>query len=215
MSHALPAPLLDIDAKRIAATAFAIAVHAIAFMLLLAPMEWTPPVARVETTVVPDWDPVKPLPPPPPPPPSDDPVRPRDMTRAPVAPLPVPDEPPVVSDEPNPMATEYVPVDEPPVIATFNPPPTGPLALQVLQSPAPIYPASAIRQGVTGKVVLLIEVDATGRAVSGIIEQSSGSKLLDQAALKVVLAKWRFVPAQHAGQPITATARVPIIFSLD
>ena len=214
MNHALPAPLHDVDAKRITATACVIALHVLALMLLLAPMEWTPPASRVETTLVPNWEPVRPLPPPPPPPPPEDIVRPRDTTRAPVAPVAVPEQPPVVSDEPNPMATEYVQVDEPPAI-TYDPPPTGPIALQVLQSPAPVYPAIAIRQGVTGKVVLLIEVDASGRAVSGIIEQSSGSKLLDQAALKVVLAKWRFVPAQHGGRAIAATARVPIVFSLD
>ena len=215
MSHALPAPLYDLDAKRILATAATIALHVLALMLLLAPMEWSPPVATIETTVTPDWDPVKPLPPPPPPPPPPRERTPpvRDVVHQPVA-TPVPDEPPVVSDESNPMGFEYI--EQPPVIeTTFNPPPTGPIALQLIQSPAPVYPASAIRMGVTGKVVLLIEVDASGRAVSGIIEQSSGSKLLDQAALKVVLAKWRFVPAQHMGQNIAAQARVPIVFSLD
>jgi len=214
MSHALPVPQYDLDIKRILATAATISVHVLALMLLLAPMQSAPPVATGEITVVPNWDPVRPLPPPPPPPPPEEHVRPRDVTRAPVAPVPVPDEPPVVSDEPNPMAQPYVPVDQPPA-QTFDPPPTGPIALQVLQSPAPVYPAIAIRQGVAGKVVLRIEVDATGHPVSGVIEQSSGSTILDKAALKVVLAKWRFVPAQHAGQPIAATALVPIVFSLE
>ena len=214
MSHALPIPLYDLDLKRVLGTALTIALHVLAFMLLLAPMEWTPPVATVETTTIVEEYKRPVVIPPPPPPPADPVVRPRDVTRAPVvAPAQAVEEPPVVSDEQFAMAERYEPPIDPP--QTFDPPPSGPVALAVLQSPAPIYPAREIRMGVTGKVVLLIEVDATGRAVSGIIEQSSGSKALDQAALKMVLAKWRFVPAQHAGQPITATARVPIVFSLD
>jgi protein TonB len=214
MSHALPAQLHDVDAKRVAATALAIALHVIAFMLLLAPMEWTPPVATVQSSppieVIVQEKKIKVIPPPP----ID---RPRPITQ-PVRqapPVSIPDTPPVIHDTPGPMDTLYEPIEQPPIETDFGPPPSGPIALTVLESPAPVYPAIAIRQGVTGKVVLRIEVDATGRPVSGVIEQSSGSTLLDNVALKAVLAKWRFVPAQHAGQPIAATALVPIVFSLD
>lgn len=213
MSHALPAPLYDLDTKRILATAATIALHVLALMLLLAPVEWTTPVAIVEPTIT-VIEEKKPVVIPPPPPPPQQPVdRPRDVTRAPVAQTPVAEEPPVVSDEQFAMAEPYRPVIDRP--ATFDPPPSGPIALAVLEGPAPNYPAIAIRMNLTGKVVLRIEVDATGHPVSGVIEQSSGSSLLDKAALKVVLAKWRFVPAQHAGQNIAATALVPIVFSLD
>jgi protein TonB len=213
MSHALPAPLHDVDAKRIAATAVAIALHVIALMLLLAPMKWTPPAATVEAPpieIVIQEKKVKVI---------DPPRRPieRPITR-PVRrtqPVVIPEEePPVISDTPDPMATAYVPIETPPT-DTYDPPPSGPIPLAVLTGPAPPYPASAIRLNVTGRVVLRIEVDATGRPVSGDIESSSGSSLLDKAALKFVLAKWRFVPAQHAGQPIAATCLVPIEFSLD
>jgi protein TonB len=213
MSHALPAPLYDLDTKRILATAATIAIHLIALMLLLAPMEWTPPAPTVgpTTTVVEYRKPVVIPPPPPPPPVQTHPIRP--VTEAPVAPTPITEAPPVISDDSGPMALPYEPVDEIP--QTFNPPPTGPIALAVLEGPAPVYPTRAISMGITGRVLLRIEVDANGRAISGVIERSSGSKLLDNAALRVVLAKWRFVPAQHAGQNIAATALVPIVFSLD
>jgi protein TonB len=111
-----------------------------------------------------------------------------------------------------------VPYVAPQVIAdTFEPPAefSGPVELTILEGPTPPYPVQAIRQGITGKVVLRIEVDANGRPVDGRIERSSGSRLLDQAALKFVLAKWRFVPAQSGGQAIASTALVPIDFSLD
>jgi protein TonB len=213
MSHALPAPLYDLDAKRILATAGTIAVHLLALMLLLAPMKWTPPAISVDVPMeaIPiDVKPIRPMPPPPHP--IEQPPRP--VTHAPPQRAPVEEPPPVVSDDSGPMATPYVPVDETPQ-QTFNPPPSGPVALTVIDSPAPTYPLAMIRQNVTGKVVLRIEVDATGHPVSGVIESSSGSSMLDKAALKVVLAKWRFVPAQYMGQPIAATALVPIIFSLD
>jgi protein TonB len=212
MSHALPAPLYDLDAKRILATAATIAIHVLALMLLLAPMEWTPPVATVEVdpqVIFIEEKKIKPIDPPPLPI-----ERPREVTTPRVQRTPAVEEHPVISDETGPMATAVEEVQLP-VADTFDPPPSGPVALAVLQSPPPIYPSSAIRMGITGRVVLRIEVDATGRAVSGVIEQSSGSTILDNAALKVVLAKWRFVPAQHAGQNIAATALVPIVFSLD
>jgi protein TonB len=212
MSHALPAPLHDLDVKRIVATAATIAVHVLAFMLLLAPMEVPAPVEQIEPPVIVDW--IRPPPPPPMPPPPQ-PTAPRPVTHTPPAPAPVVEAPPVVSDESSPMATPYEPVEEQPVAGSFEPMPTGPIALAVLESPAPVYPASMIRQGISGRVLLRIEVDATGHPVSGVIEQSSGSSILDAAALKVVLKKWRFVPAQHGGQPIAATALVPIVFSLD
>jgi len=212
MSHALPAPLHDVDAKRIAATAFAIAVHVIAFMLLLAPMESTPPVATVEPPPIEIFYKEK-DPPPIPQPPRDE--RPRPVTQAPPVRAPIVEAPPVINETPGPMDIPYEPMEQTPVETDFGQPPSGPIALAVLESPAPVYPAIAIRQGVTGKVVLRIEVDATGKPVSGVIEQSSGSTLLDKVALKAVLARWRFVPAQHGGQPVAATALVPIVFSLD
>lgn len=213
MSHALPAPQFDLDAKRILATAATIAIHVIALMLLLAPVQIPPIPIEAPPPVIVDWIDSKPPPVMPPPPPQQV-VHPREVPRPTPARTPVVDDPPVVSDTPDPMATPYVPVDPRP-IDTFDPPPSGPVALAVLEGPAPTYPSSAIRMNITGRVLLRIEVDAAGNPVSGIIEQSSGSRLLDQAALKVVLGKWRFVPAQYRGQSIAATALVPIVFSLD
>jgi len=68
---------------------------------------------------------------------------------------------------------------------------------------------------VTGMVLLRISVDAQGHPVAGSIEKSSGSRLLDQSALKFVLARWHFNPALQNGVPVNATALVPVSFSLD
>jgi protein TonB len=213
MSLALPAPLYDLDAKRILATAGTIAVHVLALMLLLAPMKLTPPATIVDVPIEIIPIDVKKIPPMPPPPhPIEQPPRP--VTHAPPLRAPIEEAPPVINDDAGPMDIPYVPVEEVHE-QTFAPPPSGPVTLALLQSPAPVYPSSAIRMNITGSVMLRIEVDASGHPVSGVIEHSSGSSILDNAALKVVLAKWRFVPAQYLGQPIAATALVPIVFSLD
>jgi len=214
MNPALPSLALDLDARRIAATAATIAVHVLALMLLLAPLESAPPKFVEETVItVEEWK--KPLPPPPPPPP---PQPPRPITERPPVDVPqarLPDPPPVISTETwdNAIAlTEYA--DEPAELDIETVMPTGPVALTVLFGPAPPYPGHLQRMGVTGRVVLRIEVDASGHPVSGRIENSSGNRLLDKSALDWVVRKWRFEPAQHAGQAIASTALVPIIYSL-
>jgi protein TonB len=213
MSHALPAPHLDLDAKRIAATSGVIAIHALALMLLLAPVQWSPPAAVADDPetiwIVPEQK-IKPIVPPPPT--ETHQVRRDEPPRPQPAPQPIVDETPVISDE----GTEQAVLDPPPAndFGTQTVAPTGPVDLRVLVGPAPPYPVIALRQGITGKVVLRIEVDAEGHPVDGKIERSSGSRILDQAALKCVLAKWRFEPAQWGGHAIASTALVPVEFTL-
>ena len=210
-------PSLDLDARRIAATSATIAVHVLAFMLLLAPMQGAPPKEFVDKNepIFVEEKIVKPIDPPPP---ID-----RIITRTP----PPPTQQPQVMEQ-----LETAPVDTliaatettdstegeigPPVeVIDIGPPPSGPQILAVSYGPAPSYPLAALRAGIEGRVILRIEVDATGAPVDGRIERSSGSTLLDRAALKLVLAKWRFVPATYGGQPIAATALVPVDFVIN
>jgi protein TonB len=215
MSHAVIASHLNLDPKRIAATSATIAVHVAVLMLLLTPPMLMPAEAEPQTIVI-DWQEEKPLPPPPPPPPPE--PRPVQEVRPNVVPQPAPPiaAPPVVFADATAMdfAAPEVVAPEPQVV-DYGPLPSGPLALDVLVGPAPPYPGTALRLGITGSVVLRIEVDATGKPVSGTIDRSSGSTILDKAALKFVLARWRFKPAEHAGQPIAATALVPINYVLN
>jgi len=51
--------------------------------------------------------------------------------------------------------------------------------------------------------------------VQVMIERSSGSRALDDAARKHVLAAWRFHPAMRDGHAIEAWAVVPVRFNLD
>jgi protein TonB len=62
-------------------------------------------------------------------------------------------------------------------------------------------------------LVVRIVVLPSGKAGAADIVRSSGSGMLDQAALKAV-RRWRFSPAQRAGRPVRATLNVPITFEL-
>lgn len=79
-------------------------------------------------------------------------------------------------------------------------------------SPAPEYPASALRANVRGTVVLDVDVDASGRPTAVRIAQRSGSRALDRAALRAVQG-WRFQPAMAGGQPVPGLVQIPIEFN--
>lgn len=83
-----------------------------------------------------------------------------------------------------------------------------------LNNPAPAYPGMSRRLGEQGQVLLRVLVSANGDANSVVIERSSQSERLDQAAVEAV-KKWRFVPAKKNNQPLTAYVLVPVRFSLD
>lgn len=82
-----------------------------------------------------------------------------------------------------------------------------------LDNPKPYYPESARRRGLEGVVVLLVEIDAEGRAASVEIKQGSGHAALDRAARETVQS-WRFRPATRAGHAVSAQVEVPIRFGL-
>lgn len=204
-------PTLSLDPKRIAATSVAIAVHVLVLMLLLMPGQTAPSKALEEQPdrpVTPDIKiKVRPL----------IPLEEKKPIKTTVRqPQPLPLQPPAepVDTTPSPM-DQYVPLPPADQVPTdFGNSPSTPAFVQIRAdvAPPPPYPRLALTRGITGEVVLRVLVDAQGAPVSAIIERSSGSKLLDQAALKFVLARWHFVPATQDGKTIEAYALVPINF---
>lgn len=83
-----------------------------------------------------------------------------------------------------------------------------------VQNPLPPYPRLARKRGWQGKVLIAVHVDKKGQVGSLKLEQSSGHKSLDRAALKT-LKSWRFTPATRLGQPVKSTIIVPILFQLE
>jgi protein TonB len=82
-----------------------------------------------------------------------------------------------------------------------------------LNNPKPQYPPFARRMGIQGTVMLKVLVSKEGFALKVQIATSSGSDLLDDAALLAVKS-WRFVPARKGDQPVDEWVQVPIAFHL-
>jgi len=140
-------------------------------------------------------------------------------------PAPAPQPRPVASAEPaeirhvqavpQPAAPAETAASRPAVDAPSAPPDREPdYRAAYLSNPVPAYPMVARRMGWQGKVVLNVEVLASGLPGQIKLHQSSGREVLDNAAANTV-RNWRFVPAQHAGRAVTQWFRVPINFSLE
>jgi protein TonB len=90
---------------------------------------------------------------------------------------------------------------------------TSDLALVCPVRPPPPYPPVSRRLGETGKVVLRVELDETGRVSAAQLISSSGHPRLDDAALTAVKA-WRCQPARRDGQAVRSVAVQPFDFTL-
>ncbi|WP_222563886.1 TonB family protein [Novilysobacter antarcticus] len=80
--------------------------------------------------------------------------------------------------------------------------------------PPPRYPADAAKQGIGGKVVLVLQLDAQGK-VSGVeVESSQPAGVFDQAAIDAA-RNWTLNPAMKDGKPVAGKVRVPVTFEAD
>ena len=77
----------------------------------------------------------------------------------------------------------------------------------------PIYPRVARERGWEGRVVLGVEVDPSGAIASVEVDQTSGYRVLDQAALTAV-RRWRFAGGGDTVKSRGEVVRVPITFKL-
>lgn len=207
-------PRTPIQHARIAAWSTAIAVHVLALLLLLIPATYVAaPLPRDNATQV-RW--IEPAPTPPVPPPIRPVERLPPSTRAPVTrPLHTPLPAPTVQQTP---AIALPAADPAPSLPAVNietsPPPAAGVTLRYRTAPPPDYPMAALRNGEQGTVLLRVNVAADGRPTSVVVERSSGSRALDQAARQQVLRRWLFVPAEENGNAVAAIGLVPVTFLL-
>lgn len=82
------------------------------------------------------------------------------------------------------------------------------------QQAPPSYPLDAMDQGISGKVVLEIEVAADGTATDVTVVQSRPQGVFDAASIAAA-RQWRFTPARRDGLAVAGKVRVPIWFDLD
>ncbi len=79
---------------------------------------------------------------------------------------------------------------------------------------APSYPRRAYELGQQGIVTLAALVNPSGKTGQLKIEQSSGHRLLDRAALAAV-KKWEFEPLIQGGKKVSSWVRVPVKFIIN
>ena len=80
---------------------------------------------------------------------------------------------------------------------------------KIRDRPATVFPVEAIRAGMSGNVLLLVEVLEDGRVGKIVVNRSSGSKILDESARENV-SRWRFEPARQpqGNKPVRAMTAV-------
>ena len=88
-----------------------------------------------------------------------------------------------------------------------------PMPAAYRHAPLPRYPTLAREQGLEGVVVLSVLVRHDGRVDEARVAVSSGTIVLDQAALAAVRT-WLFAPATRGGRPVESVVEVPVKFAL-
>jgi protein TonB len=167
-------------------------------------------------------EPERPTPPPPPEPPKPaQQLAPPDLfvpkVDVPVAPPPLPDTVrATTASDPSPFpAMPSDPVPEAPATPSANP---GQMRTAVFADASgcalPAYPPAAAREGVTGTSTLALLVGTDGRVSSARIEHSSGSRVLDSAALNA-LSLCTFKPATNNGVAEAGWAKLAFVWTLD
>jgi protein TonB len=168
-------------------------------------------------------EPDRPTPPPPPPEPPKpmQQLAPPDIvvpkTEVPVAPPPEPTvtATPETDTTPQPSTPAATAPEAPATNANAN---TGQMHSAVFADAnscaLPNYPASAARDGETGTTTLALLVGTDGRVNSARIQQSSGSRALDRAALNA-LSLCKFKPATSNGVAEAGWAQMAYVWKLD
>jgi protein TonB len=79
--------------------------------------------------------------------------------------------------------------------------------------PAPVYPLSMKRDGVTATVVVEFVVDVQGRAVNAMATESTHRGFEEAAVIGV--QKWKFRAGLRGGRKVNTRMRVPIVFKFE
>lgn len=88
-------------------------------------------------------------------------------------------------------------------------------APQPIVNPQPEYPAMAKRDGVEGKVVVLIYVDENGDVREWrIMKAEPEGRGFEEEVIKVI-QKWKFTPAIQQNKPVGVWIAIPFAFELN
>ncbi|NBV41237.1 energy transducer TonB [bacterium] len=85
----------------------------------------------------------------------------------------------------------------------------------VLKRVSPIYPKTALNQGLEGRVVVEVNVSDQGEIESLTVVQSSGHSILDNAFVSTIKKYYRFEPKRVMGIDVASKIRVDYTFEID
>ena len=85
----------------------------------------------------------------------------------------------------------------------------------VAKSTVPIYPKSALNQGLTGTVVADFAIDPEGKPTGHRIITSSGHEMLDNAFVQTVMTYYTFEPKRVMGKSLSGSIRLSYSFELE
>ncbi|NIM05324.1 MAG: TonB family protein [Armatimonadetes bacterium] len=92
--------------------------------------------------------------------------------------------------------------------------PSGPTyGPSAVGGPLPIYPKDAADQGLEGVVRLSVNIGEDGSVEAVSVERSSGHRLFDEAAARVVREGWSFQPGVTDGKPAQGTVSLTFEFT--
>ena len=120
-------------------------------------------------------------------------------------------EGPVIEVKPAPLSTSISKDKVIPKASPITIPVTPP---KVLYRVAPVYPQEARMHGIEGMVVVKALVSESGELLQTRIKTSSGSGILNNAAV-ASLNKWKFSPAVQGAGAIKSWLEIPFKFTLN
>ncbi|MFL6575218.1 MAG: TonB family protein [Povalibacter sp.] len=130
-------------------------------------------------------------------------------------------QPPPINNTEEDKGPRLVTDDPPPLVEPAHVQPTQRTPIEVMPGidprhalSEPQYPASLIRQGIEGTVVLSVQVLENGRVGDVRIDSSSGDSRLDESAVREA-RRWRFVPGTRDGIPVVLWKQVPVAFRIE
>jgi len=101
----------------------------------------------------------------------------------------------------------------PPALLAAAPAPKVVTSVEYIRPPQVEYPALSRRLGEQGRVLVRVLINRDGRAERVEVQSSSGSRRLDEAAIKAA-REALYRPYSENGQPIPVWALVPTLFEL-
>lgn len=78
----------------------------------------------------------------------------------------------------------------------------------------PTYPKAALDQGISGKVVLRVEVDATGAVGDVSVLSSTPAGVFDEASIAAA-KRWTFEPARRNGTAVASALKIPMTYEMN